>query len=289
VQTSVGVFSSRPDAENAVRELLNLQVPREAITFMTPQIGADDSQGVAKDMGAYVGGAVGGGAGLSVGIAAASLALPGIGPILAIGVGAAALLGLGGAALGGKAGSAIDAALEAEAQEQDPQAAFFRKVLKEKHSVLVVRTADADVYRKACSVLDRLGIRMASAREHAGSCQLSMREVSNITVISLSGRLALGQGSSDVRETVRKLVDQGRSQILIDLAQVNYIDSSGIGELVGAMTSVRHANGAFRLTKVPNRVYELLRMTHLDKVFDIKNDEAEAIRSFVVEGERAAG
>jgi len=289
MQTSVGVFSTRADAENAVRELLNVNIPADSITFMTPEIGADDSAGFAKGMGAYVGGAVGGGAGLSIGVAAASLAIPGIGPILAIGIGAAALLGLGGAAVGGKAGSAIDSALEEEAQQQNPEATFFRKVLKEKHSVIVVRTEDADVYQKACMVLDRLGIRMAGEQESIKSCQISTRDISSITVVSLAGRVALGQGSGDVRELIHKLVGQGRNQILLDLEHVTYVDSSGIGELVGAMTTVRNAKGALRLTKVPGRVRDLLQVTHLDKVFEIKNDEAEAISSFVVQERRAAG
>lgn len=281
MQTSIGVFATRPEAENAVRELIDVKVPREAISFLTPEVSAEESTGVAKTMGAFVGGAVAGGAGLSAGLAAATLLVPGVGPILAIGIGAAALLGVGGAAAGHAAGRAIEESLEAEESEHRPDFTFFRKVLHEHHSVVVVRAETEDLHQKACGVLDRLGIHSPTQEGKPSASKMSTREVSDITVISLNGRLALGQGSGEFRNLVHQLVGQGRRKFLIDLADVTYIDSSGLGELVGAMTTVRNAHGAFRLTKLSSKVSELLRMTHLDKVFEVKNDEAEAIRSFV--------
>jgi len=281
VQTSIGVFSTRAEAENAVRELLDLQIPKEAITFLTPEVGTQESTGVARTMGAFVGGAVAGGAGFSAGLAAATLLVPGVGPILAIGVGAAALLGLGGAAAGRAAGGAIETSLEAEEAEQRPEFAFFRKVLNEHHSVVVVNSENEDQHKKACSVLDRLGVRATPDDGTPEACQISTREVSDITVISLTGRVALGQGSSEVRSLVHRYVGEGRRKFLLDMAGVTYIDSSGLGELVGAMTTVRSAKGAMKLTRISPRVSELLRMTHLDKVFEVKPDEAEAIASFV--------
>ena len=280
MRTSVGVFASRTDAENAIRELLALQIPREAISFLTPEIGSEERSGVAKTMGAFVGGAVAGGAGLSAGLAAATLLVPGVGPILAIGIGTAALLGLGGAAAGKAAGEAIEHSLEAEEAEQRPEFAFFRRVLNERHSVVVVRAETQDLNQKATSVLDRLSIRPA-AETTPTTCQISTRNVSDIAVITVNGRIALGQGSDDVRGVVRDMINSGQKKFLLDLAGVTYIDSSGLGELVSAMTSVRKAEGILKLTKPSSKVSELLKMTHLDKVFDVKHDEAEAIGSFV--------
>jgi len=280
MRTSVGVFASRTDAENAIRELLALQIPREAISFLTPEIGSEERSGVAKTMGAFVGGAVAGGAGLSAGLAAATLLVPGVGPILAIGIGTAALLGLGGAAAGKAAGEAIEHSLEAEEAEQRPEFAFFRRVLNERHSVVVVRAETQDLNQKATRVLDRLSIRPA-AENTPTTCQISTRNVSDIAVITVNGRIALGQGSDDVRGVVRDMINSGQKKFLLDLAGVTYIDSSGLGELVSAMTSVRKAEGILKLTKPSSKVSELLKMTHLDKVFDVKHDEAEAIGSFV--------
>lgn len=279
MQTSIGVFATRADAENAIRELTALQIPHDAVTILTPELSAEESTGVAKTMGAFVGGAVAGGAGLSAGLAAATLLVPGVGPILAIGIGAAALLGVGGAAAGRAAGEAIESSLEAEQAEHRPDEAFFRRVLREHHSVVIVRTESDDLHKKACNVFDRLGLR-ASADGKESRFRISTRDISDISVLSLSGRIALGDGSSEIRDLIQRQLAEGRRKFLLDMAEVTYIDSSGLGELVGAMTSVRRAHGAMKLTKLSSRVSDLLRMTHLDKAFDIKHDEAEAIRSF---------
>lgn len=278
--TSIGVFSSRTDAEHAVHELLDVQVPREAITFLTPEVGSEGHSGVAKTLGAFVGGAVASGAGLSAGIVAATLLVPGIGPILAIGIGAATLFGVGGAAAGKAVGNAIETGLEAEEAEQHPEVATFRRALNEHHSIVAVRTDSPDVNQKACAVLDRLGLHtLAEETQHEPSA-ISTRDVSDIAVISVNGRIALGQGSHELSELVRQMVNSGRRKFLLDLSGVTYVDSSGLGELVGAMTTVRNAQGTFKLTRLSSKVNDLLKMTHLDKVLDITNDEAEAIRSF---------
>ncbi|HEY6348632.1 MAG TPA: STAS domain-containing protein [Candidatus Angelobacter sp.] len=106
------------------------------------------------------------------------------------------------------------------------------------------------------------------------------RQVDGVTIVDLSGRITLGEGSVVLRDTVRDLVGKGRKNILLNLADVTYIDSSGIGELVSAFTSVRKEQGELKLLKLTKKVHDLLQITKLYTVFDIKDDEADAIQSF---------
>ncbi len=112
------------------------------------------------------------------------------------------------------------------------------------------------------------------------SMKISTRHVDGVTVLDLSGRITLGEGSVQLRDAVRDLLSKGQKEILLNLADVNYIDSSGIGELVSAFTAVRNQGGELKLLKLTKKVHDLLQITKLYTVFDIKDDEAEAIGSF---------
>lgn len=109
----------------------------------------------------------------------------------------------------------------------------------------------------------------------------SSRQVDGITILDLSGRITLGEGSVVLREAVKELSAQGQKQILLNLGNVTYIDSSGIGELVGAFTSIRNAGGDLKLLNLTKKVHDLLQITKLYTVFDVWDDEASAISSFV--------
>jgi anti-sigma B factor antagonist len=102
----------------------------------------------------------------------------------------------------------------------------------------------------------------------------------DIAVVDLSGKITLGEGSAVVRKTVRELLDRGYRKILLNLADVDYIDSSGIGELVSAHTTVRGLNGELKLLQLTRRVHDILQITRLFTVFDVQSDEDVAIRSF---------
>jgi anti-sigma B factor antagonist len=106
------------------------------------------------------------------------------------------------------------------------------------------------------------------------------RQVDAVTVVDLSGRITLGEGSVVLRDTIRDLVSKGRTKILLNLGEVTYIDSSGIGELVSAFTTVRNQGGELKLLNLTKKVHDLLQITKLYTVFDIKDDEAGAIQSF---------
>lgn len=112
------------------------------------------------------------------------------------------------------------------------------------------------------------------------SLQGTCREVNDVAVVDFSGRITLGEGSSVLRNTIRELIDRGHRKILLNLADVDYIDSSGIGELVSAYTAVRTASGEMKLLQLTRRVHDILQITRLFTVFDVQSDEDSAVRSF---------
>ena len=108
----------------------------------------------------------------------------------------------------------------------------------------------------------------------------STRQVNGITIVDLSGRITVDEGSVMLRDTVKELADQGQKQILLNLGGVQFIDSTGIGELVNAFTSTRNHGGELKLLNLTKKVRDLLQITKLHMVFDIKDDEAAAIQAF---------
>ena len=108
----------------------------------------------------------------------------------------------------------------------------------------------------------------------------TIREVDTITIVDLSGRISLGEGSALLRRTVRDLLDNGHTRILLNLGDVNYIDSSGIGELVSGFTAVRSREGQLKLLNLTKKVHDLLQITKLFTVFEVYSDEGTAVGSF---------
>jgi anti-sigma B factor antagonist len=112
------------------------------------------------------------------------------------------------------------------------------------------------------------------------SIDLKTRELDGITIVDLRGRITLGEGAITVRDTVRHLLSSGRTRILLNLGDVNYIDSSGIGELVGAFTAAKKQGGELKLLNLSKKVHDLLQITKLYTVFHVEEDEAVAVKSF---------
>ncbi len=112
------------------------------------------------------------------------------------------------------------------------------------------------------------------------ACKASVRELSDVTVVDLSGRITLGDGSGTVRETVRDLINKGRRKILLNLENVTYIDSAGLGELVGAYASMTNQGGLIKLLNAQSKVRDVLQVTKLYTVFENFTDEAAAVQSF---------
>jgi anti-sigma B factor antagonist len=112
------------------------------------------------------------------------------------------------------------------------------------------------------------------------SMNLTIRQVAGVTVMDLSGRITLGEGSVALRDAVREAMSAGSKKILMNLGDVNYIDSAGLGELVGAYTSVKNAGGELKLLNLSKKVKDLLVITKLLTVFEVKDNEQDAIASF---------
>ncbi len=112
------------------------------------------------------------------------------------------------------------------------------------------------------------------------SIKVSTRQVDGVTILDLSGRITLGEGSVVLRDAIRDLLAKGDKNILLNLGDVSYIDSSGIGELVSAFTSVKNAGGELKLLNLTKKVHDLLQITKLYTVFDVKDDETSAVGSF---------
>jgi anti-sigma B factor antagonist len=116
--------------------------------------------------------------------------------------------------------------------------------------------------------------------EFSMSTTLSFRELGDVSVIDVAGQIKLGEGAVSVRDAVRQLVGKNQKRILVNLGEVTYIDSSGIGELVAAFTTVTNQGGQLKLLNLAKRVQDLLQITKLYTVFEVFDDEAHAIRSF---------
>jgi len=109
---------------------------------------------------------------------------------------------------------------------------------------------------------------------------ITTREVSHVSIVDLKGRIVLGNETELLRDTVRQLIAAGKKKIILNLAHVDYIDSSGVGELVSSYTAVRNAGGELKLLGLTKKVHDVLNVTKLYTIFDIKDDEFTAVKSF---------
>lgn len=109
---------------------------------------------------------------------------------------------------------------------------------------------------------------------------ITTREVSHVTIVDVNGRITLGHETEQLRDTIRNLIAAGKKKIVLNLAHVDFIDSSGVGELVSSFTAVRNAGGDLKLLSLTKKVNDVLNVTKLYTVFDIKDDEFTAVKSF---------
>lgn len=288
METLIGVLVTPVAADQAIAELLRIPVLTESITFLTADSPPAAGSGAGSRLkNACLGGVFGGTAGLSLGAAAATLLVPGVGPVLAIGIGAAALLGLGGAG----AGAALGGSVAPGAREQQSvapcsrpaDAEFFRDVLKKGRSLIIVRTESKEIAEAACAVLDRLGVGMRRTGKDAAlgeAVKPAVRQVNGVAIVDLCGRITVGGSSAVLRDTVQELLAQDQKKIMLNLKRVTHIDSSGIGEMVRALTTTRSKGGEFKLVSVSQPVNEILKITHLTAIFDIVADEPSGFSSF---------
>ncbi len=110
--------------------------------------------------------------------------------------------------------------------------------------------------------------------------KINSREVDHVTILDVSGRIVLGDETETLRRTVRELIAKEKKKIILNLAEVDYIDSSGVGELVSSFTAVKNHGGELKLLNLTQKVHDVLNVTKLYTVFDIKDDEFKAVKSF---------
>jgi anti-sigma B factor antagonist len=110
--------------------------------------------------------------------------------------------------------------------------------------------------------------------------KIEPREVAHVTILDVTGRIVLGDEIGALRDAVRNLIADGKKKIILNLVGVDYIDSSGVGELVGSFTTLRNAGGELKLLNLTQKVHDVLHVTKLYTVFDIKDDEFTAVKSF---------
>ncbi|MGB9513783.1 MAG: STAS domain-containing protein [Candidatus Acidiferrum sp.] len=292
METAIGVFDSRENAETAVKELLHKQVPEDSIVFLTRS--QNDALSFSKDLGTFAGGFIGGAVGTTAGCVGAALAMiPGFGQIFALGVGGAALLGLLGAKVGGKLTKNLsnqqDTPEATPPESSGEEGAQLLDVLKHGRSVVVVRTESQQVAAIANAVLDKLGLgKQAQQPSTTSSSETTTRTVEGVIVIDARGKIAFGEGVTRLRETVAHLITSGDKKVILNLKEVDYVDSSGMGEIVRSHMAIRKQGGQFKLANLSKMVNELLSATSMNKVFDIQPDEATAVRSFTGSGASAS-
>jgi anti-sigma B factor antagonist len=112
------------------------------------------------------------------------------------------------------------------------------------------------------------------------SVTVTTRRVGKVTVVDAAGRITAGEGATSFRETIRGLVSSGQKKLLLNLSEISYMDSSGIGELMSGFTTLANQGGMMKLLKLSKRVRELLESTRLYTVFEVYDDERKALASF---------
>lgn len=112
------------------------------------------------------------------------------------------------------------------------------------------------------------------------SLKASSREVDGVTVLDLSGRIVLGEGSEVLRTALADLTSRGIKKILLNLADVSYVDSSGLGAMVSGYTTITGQQGQLKLLNLTKKIHDLLQITKLLTVFEVFEDESKAVKSF---------
>jgi anti-sigma B factor antagonist len=120
----------------------------------------------------------------------------------------------------------------------------------------------------------------AGRKTETMSLKIDTREVAHVAILDVKGRIVLGEEIGELRDAVRNLVADGKKKIILNLVDVDYLDSSGVGELVGCFTTVRNAGGELKLLNLSQKVQDVLHVTKLYTVFDIRDNEFTAVKSF---------
>jgi anti-sigma B factor antagonist len=117
-------------------------------------------------------------------------------------------------------------------------------------------------------------------RRFTMSLKIHRREMHGVVILDLAGRITTGEPSVTVRDAVREEIDKGLKNILLNMGDITYIDSAGLGELIAAYTTIKNRGGQLKLLNLTKRLHELMQITKLSTVFDVYEDEAKALEGF---------
>jgi anti-sigma B factor antagonist len=113
---------------------------------------------------------------------------------------------------------------------------------------------------------------------------ISERQVGGATILDLSGKIALGESNQQLHKAIRRLIGEGKNKIILNLAKVASMDSSGLGEIVGGFSTVKAAGGSLKLINIPERLGDLMTITKLHTVFEIYDTEEAGVNAFETDG-----
>jgi anti-sigma B factor antagonist len=279
METAIGVFDSRDKAEIALRELLTRKIPQEAMMFLTRS--ETEAGNFCKELGTWAGGLLGGTVGMTAGVFTATvLTSTGLVAGMTLCIGTTALLAFAGAVAGSAVAKELAKRTDIPCVTYDHEdAGPFHNLLKDGQSLVIVRTPWRDVAAVACEILDRAGAGIQQQRTSLES-QCMTRMVADVNVVDIKGVLTLAEGNAMLREIIEGLTQKEIKKIVLNLADLERVDSAGIGELVRSHTTVRKTGGSMKLAAANPRLDQNFKMTSLHSVFDIYPDEASAIRSF---------
>ena len=111
--------------------------------------------------------------------------------------------------------------------------------------------------------------------------EVSEKQISEVTLLNLKGKITIGAGDVALRNHIEALLENGRNKIILNMARVSYIDSSGTGELVSCFTKVRKTDGNLKLLNISQKIQDILQIAQLFSIFDVYTDEAEAVGSYL--------
>lgn len=112
------------------------------------------------------------------------------------------------------------------------------------------------------------------------SLKINVRESGNVVILDLNGRITIGEEAASLRDTIKEHLDNGQKNILLNLAEVSYIDSTGLGQFVGSFATVTSRGGQLKLLNLQKKLQELMQITKLITVFETYTNESAAVRSF---------
>ena len=170
-------------------------------------------------------------------------------------------------------------------ERSSEESKFSGEAWAERPSLILVQTDQQEIARLAAEILDRMGI--SAQWRTSGEIKFASRQVGGIAIVDAHGVIAVGVGNMMLRDIVTSLLKEGNKKLLLNLRDVEYIDSAGLGELVKTHITLERQGGQLKIVNLNQKVQDLFNLTSLHKVFDVRENEANAIESFA-QG-RAAG